>query len=124
LWLVRSPTARQSDVIDFEDEAAGEWRSQYDPYVKQGVFERVELDHFVRSSPDGEPCGGALMAGALSSLRSLKSARWRLAVRVTADGGMGAKLIKVERPGIGDHARVRGPFPGRQPHPEKSGLFL
>jgi crotonobetainyl-CoA:carnitine CoA-transferase CaiB-like acyl-CoA transferase len=36
---------------------------------------------------------------------------------------MGADVIKVEEP-PGDPARRRGPFPGGEPHPEKSGLFL
>jgi CoA:oxalate CoA-transferase len=39
-------------------------------------------------------------------------------------GDMGAKVIKVEEPGIGDEARRVGPYPGDIPHPEKSGLFL
>ncbi|MDD5339544.1 MAG: CoA transferase [Dehalococcoidales bacterium] len=37
---------------------------------------------------------------------------------------MGAQVIKVEKPGLGDAARSWGPFPGNLPHPEKSGLFL
>ncbi len=36
----------------------------------------------------------------------------------------GARVIKVEKPGLGDRARSWGPFPENLPHPEKSGLFL
>ena len=36
----------------------------------------------------------------------------------------GADVVKVERPDTGDAARQLGPFPGDQPHGEKSGLFL
>jgi crotonobetainyl-CoA:carnitine CoA-transferase CaiB-like acyl-CoA transferase len=35
----------------------------------------------------------------------------------------GADVIKVEPPGSGDAARSWGPFPGDEPHLEKSGLF-
>ena len=37
---------------------------------------------------------------------------------------MGAEVLKVEPPGVGDQAREYGPFPGDEPHPERSGLFL
>jgi CoA:oxalate CoA-transferase len=38
--------------------------------------------------------------------------------------GLGAEVIKVERPGLGDVSRRAGPFPGDAPHPEQSALFL
>lgn len=37
---------------------------------------------------------------------------------------MGADVVKVEAPGIGDITRAQGPFPGDVPHSEKSGQFL
>jgi len=65
------------------------------------------------------------MAGALAGLKIVEvggmvSAPY--AAKLMAD--MGAEVIKVEWPAVGDPARSRGPFPGGQPHPDKSGLFL
>ena len=37
---------------------------------------------------------------------------------------LGADVIKVEPPKVGDPSRRRGPFPGDDPHPERSGTFL
>jgi crotonobetainyl-CoA:carnitine CoA-transferase CaiB-like acyl-CoA transferase len=39
-------------------------------------------------------------------------------------GDLGADVLKVESPGAGDPARLRGPFPDAEPHPERSALFL
>jgi len=37
---------------------------------------------------------------------------------------LGAEVLKIEKPDIGDGARDRGPFLNDTPHPERSGLFL
>ncbi|MBA7564695.1 Succinyl-CoA--L-malate CoA-transferase alpha subunit [subsurface metagenome] len=38
--------------------------------------------------------------------------------------GLGADVLKVEEPEVGDISRRCGPFPGNIPHPDHSGLFL
>ncbi|HEY6395671.1 MAG TPA: CoA transferase [Candidatus Binataceae bacterium] len=65
------------------------------------------------------------MAGALADLRIIEVGEMVSAPycsKLLAD--MGADVVKIERPKIGDKARTRGPFPKDEPHPEKSGLFL
>ncbi len=65
------------------------------------------------------------MPGALADLKIVELGEMvsaPYASKLMAD--MGAEVIKIERPKVGDRARTRGPFPGDQAHPEKSGLFL
>jgi crotonobetainyl-CoA:carnitine CoA-transferase CaiB-like acyl-CoA transferase len=61
---------------------------------------------------------GALAGIAVVELGEMVSAPF--CAKLFAD--YGAEVIKVEPP-TGDAARRWGPFPGDQPHPEKSGLF-
>ena len=65
------------------------------------------------------------MAGALADLKIIELGEMVSApycAKMFAD--MGADVVKIERPGAGDRARTRGPFPRDDAHPEKSGLFL
>jgi crotonobetainyl-CoA:carnitine CoA-transferase CaiB-like acyl-CoA transferase len=62
--------------------------------------------------------------GALAGLRVIDLCRnvaGPYAAKLLADNG--AEVIKLEPPG-GDPSRHFGPFPGGEPHPERSGLFL
>jgi crotonobetainyl-CoA:carnitine CoA-transferase CaiB-like acyl-CoA transferase len=65
------------------------------------------------------------MAAALGHLRVLEigdGVAAAYATKMLAD--LGAQVVKIEPPGVGDVTRRRGPFPGGVPHQEKSGLFL
>ena len=63
--------------------------------------------------------------GALAGIKVVEYAQFvagPYCTRLLAD--LGAEVIKVEEPGIGDEARRRGPFLNDIPHTEGSGLFL
>ncbi len=64
------------------------------------------------------------MSGALDGLRIVEVGEGKAlayAGKLLCD--LGAEVIKIEPPG-GDALRAYGPFPGDQPHPERSGLFI
>ena len=60
--------------------------------------------------------------GGVRILEYCRTVTGAYAAKIMAD--LGAEVIKIEPPGIGDDARRKAPFPGDIPHPEKSGLFL
>ena len=65
------------------------------------------------------------MTQALSDIRIIEIGEMvsaPYAAKMLAD--LGAEVIKVERPRVGDRARSMGPFPASGPDPEQSGLFL
>ncbi|MBW2399398.1 MAG: CoA transferase [Deltaproteobacteria bacterium] len=71
------------------------------------------------------PEGGKGGVGALEGVRVVELGQGVSApfcAKLLAD--YGAEVIKVELPGGGDVARSWGPFPGDEPHPEKSGVFF
>ncbi len=62
---------------------------------------------------------------ALSHLRVIECASWiagPFCSRLLAD--LGAEVIKIERPDLGDESRRMGPFPQDRPGPESSGTFF
>ena len=66
-----------------------------------------------------------MTTGALSGLSVLELGSMVAApycAKLLAD--LGADVVKVEAPGLGDPARRRGPFPDDVPHLERSALFL
>lgn len=68
---------------------------------------------------------GAAAVGPLAGLKVVELGEGTsgpYAAKLLAD--YGAEVVKVERPGVGDPSRRRGPFPEGRPDPERSGLFL
>lgn len=65
------------------------------------------------------------MSGALEGLRLIDLTEGIAGPYATAlFAGLGADVLKIERPAGGDVARRWGPFPGDNPDPESGGLFL
>ena len=66
-----------------------------------------------------------MIEGALDGLKVLELSQFisgPYCCKLLAD--LGAEVIKIEEPEIGDESRQRGPFPNDSNHIEKSGLFL
>lgn len=79
----------------------------------------------LRSGPPASRLPALGSDQALADLRVLELGEFvsaPYAAKMMAD--MGADVIKVERPRVGDEARRYGPFPGDTPNRERSGLFL
>jgi len=68
-----------------------------------------------------QPAGGSALAG-LSVLEIGENVTAPYCTKLLAD--LGADVIKIEKPALGDPSRRRGPFPDDVPHPERSALFL
>lgn len=76
------------------------------------------------SISDAEGINGDAKSGALFDLKVIDLGHF-IAGPYCASllAGLGAEVIKIEKPGSGDGARKLGPFLGDEPHLEKSGLF-
>ncbi|MBM3118282.1 MAG: CoA transferase [Chloroflexi bacterium] len=78
---------------------------------------------FGESNPEKTASSASLKAlGGTKVLEWAQLAAGPYCAKLLAD--LGAEVIKVEGPEIGDEARHRGPFLHNIPHPEKSLLFL
>ncbi len=67
-------------------------------------------------------------AGPPAALQGVRVVEWGSFVSAPFCGKLlaelGAEVIKIELPRVGDESRQHGPFPDHLPHPERSGLFL
>jgi crotonobetainyl-CoA:carnitine CoA-transferase CaiB-like acyl-CoA transferase len=67
-------------------------------------------------------------AGPPAALQGVRVVEWGSFVSAPFCGKLlaelGAEVIKVEPPRVGEGSRQHGPFPDHLPHPERSGLFL
>lgn len=73
------------------------------------------------AGPDGGPTA---RGGALGDLRVVEFGE-HIAVPFAGKllAGLGAEVVKIEPPFVGDVSRTIGPFPGDVPEPDSSGLF-